>query len=180
MRISQQNYALYHTSVRTDCLFRSKFKGSCPFILKIIHFSCVGSTLQSLNFVLHPASPCICRVKVLCVTLLSTSVFIGVLKQLCFVTFHLKRFLWAEFISYVRVPLTSVMGGELYCVFGQLVESKFRMSAHVASHSSALSHEIFIQFDIIAYISQLLKMSTLFQMPAGYCSVLPSVQTTAT
>jgi len=141
---------------KTDCLFRSKFKGSCPFILKIIHFSCVGSTLQSLNFALHPASHCICQVKVFCVTLLSTSVFIGVLKQLRFITFHLKRFLWAEFIPYVRVPLTSVMWGELYSVCGWLVESKFLMStfvylkqtlissAHFVSHSSSLSHEIVI------------------------------------
>jgi hypothetical protein len=103
---------------RPDCLFRCKFKRSCPFILKIIHFSCVGSTLQSLNFALHPASHCICQVKVLCVTLLSTSDFIGVLKQLRFITLHLKSFLSAEFISYVRVPLTSVIWGELYSVCG--------------------------------------------------------------
>jgi len=105
---------------RKDSLFTiiSKFKGSCPFILEIIHFSCVGSRLQSLNFIHHPASHCICQVKVLCVTLLSTTVFIGVLKQLRFITFHSKRFLWAEFISYVRVPLTSVMWGELYTVCG--------------------------------------------------------------
>jgi hypothetical protein len=68
---------------------------------------------------------------VLCVTLLSTSVFIGPLKQLPFITFHLKRFLWAEFISYVREPLASVMWGKLYSSFGWLVESKFRMSTFV-------------------------------------------------